>query len=82
MRYIIICLDGIVIVAWILCCLSEVLELTSAGLYLECRLLDMRTGVPDFAAGEYAGGDSYRNSLAADEESVAGMSRQQEVQFV
>ena len=36
--------------------LSEVvvLELTSAGLYLECRLLDMRTGAPDFAACEPA----------------------------
>ena len=31
--------------------LSEVvvLEPTSAGLYLECRLLDMRTGVPDLS---------------------------------
>ena len=51
----VICPDGIVIVAWILCYLSEVvvLELTSAGLYLECRLLDMHTGAPDLAAGEY-----------------------------
>ena len=47
--------DGIVIVNRILYYLSEVvvLKLASAGLYLECRLLDMRTGAPDFAAGEY-----------------------------
>ena len=80
-----ICPDGIVIGTWILCYLSEVvvLELTSAGLYLECRLLDMRTGVPDFAAGEYdAGGELYRNSLASDYESADRMSRLQEGQFV
>ena len=29
-------------------------------LYLECRFLDMRTGAPDFAAGEYVvGGNLY-----------------------
>ena len=32
----------------------------------------MRTGAPDFAAGEYvAGVDSYRDSLASDYESAA-----------
>ena len=42
--------------------LSEVVVLKLAGavLYLECRLLDMRAGAPDFAAGEYvAGGNLY-----------------------
>ena len=58
LRYIIICPGGLVIVTWILCYLSEVvvLKLTSAGLYLECRPLDLHTGAPDFAAGEYAAG--------------------------
>ena len=64
LRYIIVCPDGIIIVTWILCYLSEVvvLKLASAVLYLECRPLDMRTGAPDYAAGEYAAGrDSWRN---------------------
>ena len=81
LRYIIKCPDGIVIVTWILCYLSEVvvLKLKNTNLYLECWLLDMRTGAPDFAPGEYAsGGDSYRNNLASDYESAARMSRQQE----
>ena len=55
-------LDGIVIVIRILYYLSEVVVLKLAGavLYLECRLLDMRTGAPDFAAGVYvAGGNLY-----------------------
>ena len=41
--------DRIVLANGILYYLSEVvvLEPTSAGLYLECRLLDMRTGAPD-----------------------------------
>ena len=54
--------DGIVIVIRILYYLSEVVVLKLAGavLYLECRLLDMRTGAPDFAASEYvAGGNLY-----------------------
>ena len=40
---IMVCPDGIVIVTWILCYLSEVvvLKLASAVLYLECRPLDM-----------------------------------------
>ena len=55
---IIICPDGIVIVTWILYYLSEVVVLKLAGavLYLECRPLDLRTGAPDFAAGEYSAG--------------------------
>ena len=50
--------DGIVIATWILYYLSEVVVLKLAGavLYLECRLLDMRTGALDFAAREYATG--------------------------
>ena len=54
--------DGIVIVIRMLYYLSEVVVLKLAGavLYLECRLLDMHTGAPDFAAGEYvAGGNLY-----------------------
>ena len=53
--------DGIVIVIRILYYLSEVvLKLAGAVLYFECRLLDMRAGAPDFAAGEYvAGGNLY-----------------------
>ena len=54
--------DGIVIVIRMLYILSEVVVLKLAGavLYLECRLLDMCTGAPDFAAGEYvAGGNIY-----------------------
>ena len=41
--------DGIVLAIWILYYLSEVvlLEPSSTELYLERRLLDMRTGVPD-----------------------------------
>ena len=54
--------DWIVLAIWILYYLSEVvvLELTSAGYIWKCRLLDMRTGAPEFAAGEYvAGGNLY-----------------------
>ena len=45
--------DGIMGSTLILCYLSEVvvLKLASAVLYLECRLLDMRTGVLIWGAG-------------------------------
>ena len=59
-----------------------VLELTSACLYLECRLLDIRTGAPDFAADEYvAGGNLYKSSFAPDYESAAKRSRRQELSW-
>ena len=42
-------------------------------------MLHMRTGAPDFAAGEYvAGGNLYGNSLASDYESAARIGRRQE----
>ena len=68
---------------WILCYLSEVvLKLAGAVLYLECRLLDMRTGAPDWAAGRIGRRQrfaaEYRNSLASDYESAARMSLRQE----
>ena len=46
--------EGIVLAIWILCYLSEVvvLEPSSTYLYLERRLLDIRTGAPDWTAGE------------------------------
>ena len=47
--------DGIILANGILYYLSEVvvLESTSTGLYLERRLLDMRTGAPDWPAVTY-----------------------------
>ena len=49
------CHLNIVLLVWGCCSRTD-----ECRLYLKCRLLDMRTGAPDCASGEYvAGGNLY-----------------------